>query len=596
MLAVVSAWWYKFTIILSLNNTENNKEFFPPMIRILRPAASYRGDLILDERNKPLTSRDLNLLPFAERLNLIQATRGRQKHMLLLDAPDPEALVPQLAVQDFYLLVREVGIEDLEEIVALATTEQLTALIDFDGWPGDQLDGPAALRWLELLLNVGDEKFLTTLHEIDLGLLILMLAKQFTILHAPGDIDDEDLNFEVTRGNGGYVLDYANEEESKAVTLFLDTLYRLDAAHFYLVMEGIRWETQAQLEEDVYSARCGRLLDLGFSVPHAALAVYARIDCDNFPAVAALRTPAASYDDAPVQALRLLESAAPGGILAAVMAQGISEDVANDLVLLINKVISADRVNPGEDKELRSATERVYATLNLALENRCNHDVAAAAQLLAEHYPEDLFRYGFSLTLALQQRAKVLTTSPIAPFLDGPFRAGVEILRRDRPGFYEGISKTDRTGERFFASQADLDVAQRWLAGIEAQQHFFLAVAPFTLPTAESFDLSGCEPETLADLTLSDLFLTSLANLLLGKSFAPEPLPANSLPMLHQRITVDGQLNGTLRADTIRRFDEEVPGLGAFVNWGLDLWAEGFCTVAVDDLDPRYVEGLIVRR
>ena len=566
------------------------------MIRILRPAASYRGDLILKERVKPLTSRDLNLLPFAERLNLIQATRGRQKHTLLLDAPDPEALVPQLAVQDFYLLVREVGIEDLEEIVALATTEQLTALIDFDGWPGDQLNGPAALRWLELLLNVGDEKFLATLREIDLGLLILMLAKQFTILHAPGDIHDEDLNFEVTRGNGGYVLDYVDEEGSKAVTAFLDTLYRLDAEHFYLVMEGIRWETEAQLEEDVYTARCGRLLDLGFSVPHAALAVYARIDCSNFAATATRRTPAAQYDDAPVQALRLLEAAAPGGLLAAVMAEGIAEDVANDLVLLINKVISADRIDPGDDKELRAATGRVYALLNLALENLCGNDVAAAAQLLAERYPEDLFRYGFSLTLALQQRARALAVSPLAPLLDGPFRAGVEILRRDRPGFYEGISAIDRTGERFFASQADLVAAQNWLAGIEAQQHFFLTVAPFPLPTAATFDLRGCEPETFTDLTLSDLFLTALANRLLGNAFVPEPLPATALAGLHQRITIAGDLDAALRAETVRRFDVEVPGLGSFANWCLDLWAEGFCAVAVADLDPRYVEGLIVRR
>lgn len=565
------------------------------MIRILRPAATYRGDLILQERDKPLTSRDLNLLPFSERLNLIQGLRGRQKHTLILDAPDPEALVQKLAVQDFYLLVREVGIEDLEEIVALATTEQLTALIDFDGWPSDQLNGPTALRWLEMLLGVGDEKFLATLREIDLGLLILMLSRQFTILHAPGDIDDEDLSFEVTRGNGGYVLDYVDEEESKAVTAFLDTLYRLDPEHFYLVMEGIRWENGAQLEEDVYSSRCGRLLDLGFSVPHAALAVYARIDCRHFAAMAARRTPAADYDDAPVQALRLLESANPGGLLAAVMDQGITEDVGNDLILLINKVISADRIDPGDDKELRSATGRVYALLNLALENLCGDDITAGAQFLTEHYPEDLFRYGFSLTLQLQQRARQLAASPIARHLDGPFRAGIEILGRNRPGFYEGITRPDHTGERFFASREDYAAAQNWLAGIEAQRHFFETVSPFPFPDVETFVLDGCEPNSLADVTLSDLFLTALANRLLGGTFAPEPLTAASLPILHQRITVEGHLDASLRAGTICRFDDEVPGLGAFVSWCLDLWEEGFCTVDQDDLDPRYVNGLIVR-
>lgn len=565
------------------------------MIRITRPAASYRGDLILEERSKPLTSRDLNLLPFAERLNLIQSLRGRQKYALILDAPDPEALVPQLAVQDFYLMVREVGIEDLDEIVALATTEQITALIDFDGWPGDQMNVPAGLRWLELLLKVGDEKFLTTLREIDLGLLILILAKQFTILHAPGDIEDENLEFEGTRGNGGYVLDYVDAEESKTVTAFLDTLYHLDAGLFYTAMEGVRWETGAQLEEDVYSARCGRLLDLGFTVPHAALAVYARIDCSRFAAVAAKHTPAATYDDAPVQALRLLEAAAPGGLLAAVMARGIPEEVANDLVLLINKVISADRIDPGDDKELRAATGRVYALLNLALENLCGSDLAAAQQLLDERYPEDLFRYGFSLTLALQQRARALAASPIAPFLDGPFRAGVEILRRDRPAFYEGISQVDRTGERPFAAQADLVAAQEWLAGVEAQMEFFLDVAPFVLPTAETCDLRGCEPEDVSDLTLSDLFLTALANRLLGGAFAPEPLLASSLGELHQHLVSDGGLNAALRAETVRRFDAEVPGLGGFVDWSLTLWAEGFCGMDVSDLDPRYVDGLIVR-
>jgi hypothetical protein len=172
----------------------------------------------------------------------------------------------------------------------------------------------------------------------------------------------------------------------------------------------------------------------------------------------------------------------------------------------------------------------------------------------------------------------------------------VEILRRDRPGFYEGINEIDRTGERFFASQADLDAAHQWLAGIEAQQHFFLTLAPFSLPSAETFDLHGCEPETFTDLTLSDLFLTALANRLLGNAFTPEPLPAASLAPLHQRVTVAGHLDAQLRAETIRRFDAEVAGLGSFVNWCLDLWAEGFCAVAVADLDPRYVEGLIVRR
>lgn len=566
------------------------------MIRIIRPPSAWCGDLILEERPRPLSSREINLLPFAERLNLVQTARGRTKYNLILDAPDPEALVTRLPVQDFYLLVRELGTEDAGELLAMASTRQLTALIDFDGWPTDQLDPEAALRWLALLLETGEEQVLRTMKELDFGLLVLLIGKQITVLRAPGDLTDDDVRVEATRREGGYELAYRDPEHAKEVAALLDILYRLDSDYFSTTLEAIRWEMGAELEEDVYQQRCGRLLDLGLVDPHDALGVYARIDPARFAAATMHRRPAPAYGDEASSALILLESARPGGLLGAVMREGIAEAVANDLVFLINKVLSADRVDIGEEREVRAATERVYALLNLALEHLCGHDVQAAAQLLAERYPEDLFRYGFSLTLELRQRARELSATPIAPFLDGPFRAGIASLRRDRPLFYEGITGTDRTTERLFASIADLAAAQLWLDGIEAQRRFFVELAPFPLPTEQTFPLDGCEPAVLTDLTLSELFLTALANRISGRPFTPEPIPAAELADLQRRIVRDGRLDATLRAETAGRFEAEVAGLGRFVDWALDLWQEGFCAVPPEDLDPRYVDGLIVRR
>ena len=78
--------------------------------------------------------------------------------------------------------------------------------------------------------------------------------------------------------------------------------------------------------------------------------------------------------------------------------------------------------------------------------------------------------------------------------------------------------------------------AEKWLDKIDAQRQLFVERMPFDLPTEDSFDLSGCHPGKLEELTLSQLFLTSFANRIMGREFAPEPIPVDELPGLHGNI------------------------------------------------------------
>jgi Family of unknown function (DUF6178) len=79
----------------------------------------------------------------------------------LLDQPALARRIRALAPEHLGQLIRDVGLDDAGEIVALATTEQLVAVFDEDVWaskqPGEdeQFDSGRFVLWLEVMLEAG---------------------------------------------------------------------------------------------------------------------------------------------------------------------------------------------------------------------------------------------------------------------------------------------------------------------------------------------------------------------------------------------------------------------------------------------------------
>ena len=73
------------------------------------------------------------------RAALARARRGRRADALISE-PDAAQLVPQVPVQDLYYAIKEVGIADAYEVVALATPEQVRGFLDLDVWERDTID------------------------------------------------------------------------------------------------------------------------------------------------------------------------------------------------------------------------------------------------------------------------------------------------------------------------------------------------------------------------------------------------------------------------------------------------------------------------
>lgn len=564
------------------------------MDKIELPPVKKVGHLTLLRSSHSLTRKELNALPFEDRLAIVQAASGRQKYELLIDTHDAERLVRRLPAQEIFLLIKELGLSDVPELLGWIDTDQFTAFLDLDCWQGDVLDGRTALEWLAALHEVGEEKVFGTIREMEPELPALILKKVVTVVRGPEDHLDDDARMEASQRDGGFELAYLDSETGKLCAAILDIFLRRDPELFAHLLGAMRWEQEALLEEETYQLRIDRLRDMGFPDPTEALAIYAWLDPATFDPADWRRTLASIVPDSEAPAF-MLAAGRPRDLLAEVLAGGIDGETAWELTFLLNTVMTADRVDVGSFERVQEETGDVYRNLNIALEYLCGDDAERAARLFRDTYLQPLYRLGFSLTLALRRRAVPVKKSAIGPFLDGPFRALVDALDQKKPRFFEGIENVTRGGERPFGNLHDLRLAGEWLDRLEVQRRLFERKLPFDVPAPAAFDLDGCTPDLAEDLTLSDLLLTALANRVLGRAFLPHPIPAAELITLHGKVCAGGKVIPELRRETAKWLDTLEPGAGAFGHYCLDLWEEDLCALEPEAIDPRFLTGVIIR-
>lgn len=564
------------------------------MTRIELPTEKQVGHLTLLREPRRITSKEFNVLPASERLDIIRRVSGRQKYNLLIEANDAEELVQRMSAQEVYLLIKELGDEDSSELVLMSNAKQFTTFLDLDCWQGDSFDGEAALNWLGLLFEGGEGKVVQAFQEVDFELLVLLVKRHISVVAGPEDLHDDDVRAEAMHREGGYAIEYRQDETAKLMHAVLDILFRSDLDFYHHLLESVRWEQESLLEEEVYRLRRGRLLDCGFPDPFEALAIYAWLDPSSFVPEQHRKSGilAAEHVEPPGF---YLTAARPKDLLAEVLSGGIREEVAWELTYLVNKVVIADRANVGDAQQMQAVTEDVYRYLNLALEYLSGGDLLKATGLLDGVYLERLFQVGFSLPLELKQRAQQARKSPVGPYLDGPFRALVDALVSKKPRFFEGISEENRGGQRPFATLRDLRLADEWLERLEVQVRLFDGRLGFNLPEPAGLDLEGCFPDNAEDLVLSDFFLTALGNRILGRDFIPAPIDQAEVPELHGRVCREGRLAADLRWETVQWLETITPKGGAFGSYCLDLWDESFCQLQIGDIHPRYGCGFIVR-
>ncbi len=540
-----------------------------------------------------ISPQDFSRLSSEAQFDVLRSLDARQKTRLLLDAENGAELMAGLSTQEVYLLAVERGPEHLPELLSLATPGQWSGFIDLDCWDGDHFEAARTHRWLIALLQAEEDTVFKVLREMNFEQLVLVFKTELDILSGPEADENSDARIDAVKRDGGYEISYRSENSAKLFGKVLDILQSFEPEFFVYLLEAVRAETLGLIEESVYQQRTGRLQDMGIPEPFEARKVYAWLDPDQYrkerPGKLA---PGSCAGSAPGFTLTLVR---PRGLLAAVLADGLDETLAWELAHLVNKVMIADRIAMGDLEQVGKVISKVDACLNLALEWLAGEDVAVAGKCLADCYSEDLFRLGYSLTLRLQRRAAAIGRTSVAPYLDQKARACTTALGGHPPLFFEGVTDATRGGTRLFAALAELHAVERWLERMELQQQLFEEALHFVLPDPAALDLGGCQPDRAEDLTLVEFFLTALANKLLGRDFLPLPIAEEELAGLHGMASRSGELHPLLRQETVKWLEALLPGGGQFATYCLDIWEEEFCAVGFEEIDPRFVGGLIVR-
>ncbi len=540
-----------------------------------------------------INSKDFSQLTTKEQIDVLRCQDARQKTMLLLDSPNGAELMAQLPAQEVYLLAVERGPEHLPELLSLATPEQWSGFVDLDCWDGDQFNSEKTHRWLISLMQGEEEYVFDVLKEMNFEQLILIFKAEMDILSGPEADENSDARIDAIKRDGGYEISYYTENGSKLFGKLLDIIQSYSPEFFVYLLEAVRAETMGLIVESVYQQRSGRLLDMGIPEPFTAQKVYAWLDPEGYREDRPIKlTPGASEISAPGFTLTLVR---PKGLLAEVLADGLDENMAWEMANVVNKVILADRIDMGDLDQVTNVVAKVDAYLNLALEWLADDDVDVARNCLVECYCEDLFRLGFSLTLRLKRRADLLKKSTVVAYLDQNAQTCLSALGQYPPLFFEGVADPTLGGTRLFATLGEIGMVDQWLGRMELQRKLFEDVLKFPLPDPTVMDLTGCQPDNADDVTLVEFFLTSLANKLLGRDFQPLPIAEEELAGLHGMVSQSGILNPRLREETVKWLSSLMEGGDAFAVYCLDIWEEEFCSIGFEDIDPRFIGGMIVK-
>lgn len=106
----------------------------------------------------------------------------------VLAEPDLAARIPALSDAALQELIGEVGLEDASELVALATDQQLSALLDAQLWrsstsPLDTFDADRFVFWLQVLREAGEAVLGRALLQLDADVLALAVHRHILVIN-----------------------------------------------------------------------------------------------------------------------------------------------------------------------------------------------------------------------------------------------------------------------------------------------------------------------------------------------------------------------------------------------------------------------------
>lgn len=548
--------------------------------------------------------------PLARLRAQLAGPRGTKRIDALLSADDAQGAIAALSPNEIFELVHEVGFEDAQDLIALATPQQIRGCFDLEAWNKDQLEVVPLKPWLASLLEAGFEKVGEVWAHLDAELRALILQRQGKVYDATlGEEPPEDSEIPtMVTPDRFFMIELHGDDETQLLTQrVIEDLYRADADLARHTIMSARSELTSELEEMSYRWRSARLADLGYVDFYEALDLFRPLPADQVQIGEGSQE--RIVDEAPSRMpLALAEEVIGRNFLARAMA-AIDDPVEAErleaaLMILVNKVLAAGRAKPGQTEVLRRSALYATATLSLGLETVARGDLDRAREALRTIGLGRLFRVGYTVTHRLARLAQAL--APRSLTAGSPAKELVAALCSPRPLFARVADEADAAapagprpttaaaGLRPFESAGDLRRAGEILTALTVR---------IALVESLGVDLvaMGQAPEPRPQL--DDHVRTALARAITGGPFSGAALSQAELTALRDRGMRDGALTDAARAagvEAIRgrlgeaQLQASGPVLSRLVTGWLDELEAILGAVADAEIDPRFVEGVLV--
>ncbi len=561
-----------------------------------------------------LTERDITALTFEERLWLIQRSPVRTKAHLIISSPDPLKLLKKLSPQEIYLTIKESWGTDAAVILEMTSPEKIVQLLDMDIWKRDRIDFSKFMEWLQLLSEGGEKVLIKSLLTLDEPLVILFFKAIIEV--TPRSLDQDPLEF----SDGGwfsfdnlyYFRPIEEEIDFDLVSTLLMHFFECEPDYYRVIMEGIMGELPSPMEEDAYQRRTSRMTMIGFPESSEARELFLFENPNKI--VEDIRSTSAKtiyLDD------EQADEVPPHYWLIPKQSRGFFEDLMGEaadeaevsqllweLSYLVHKVMAASGLDLSDVGELASSAQTTKDYINLGLEYLTGLRYEEGKRIIREAYLAQLFRLGYTLTLAERKRNEVLIkglSEVIEPSLWGDFaRSVVSGLLDRRPLLYEGLTGGGE-GYRNFRSTEDLASAADFMTNLSARVSLVSGIVripdeirPWLASNAK-----------INNWGLEHLFMTACVRACLGGAWDVVPLSPEELVRFHDMVKANGGITDTIIRQ-VETFMREMPQRGSerseaaalkFVRSTLTDFIEEMTRVSArDDVDERFVSCVITAK
>ncbi len=480
----------------------------------------------------------------------------------ILEVPSPATLIQSFPDQDLYYLMHKIGIHDFTPVLALATSKQWEYILDVEVWDDDRLNTAMMTQVFSQLFKADPQRLLRWAITQKPDFFEYYLYHNISVVirehdePPPSDFEDyitlddkfyfrfPDKAKEDTYDNDLLSEDaeppslqdsMLNDEAPELIETMLKTLAQMDLSVFHGLMLETPTLLPVETEEEEFRLKNIRLAEKGFLPPHEAVGIYQPIS----PLNQLRKRPATDRDDAskidpdiplpPVFFTQFIQGEYLfAQALQRVQAMGTVKDLESEFAALLNKIISADRVKIRNKENIQNTMDKALSFLSLGLEVLIDTNAPSleqAADLIGNHFLEDIFRTGSREGITLRSRAKSWYDQsflkkknlPLS-FLGETYLGVMGGLIIPRPMFFANYA--DKDLYRHFKSLKDIRATDRLLSEIIALDDFLNTLAVDT------------EQFTLGVLTYKSMILTFWTRHRMGldpihtPSLAPIPFEA----------------------------------------------------------------------